>query len=239
MPTTKKATEKKSTSVKKAVSSEKKDTSVSAPSASSKKKMTVGDARGFFKKKEVLFALGIIVLLVIAYFAKGLFVAATVNNQPISRIEVIKQLEKQSGKQVVETMVTRALIEQEAAKKNINITQKDIDAETKRIESQFKEQGQDLNSLLQSQGITRDQFEDEVKVQVTVQKILGDSVKLSDQEFNQALEQYKETLAEEENQEAAKKTLRGQLEQQKLAQKYQEWIAELRKNAQVNYFVSY
>src|SRR5882724_9068411 len=62
----------------------------------------------------VMFALGAFL-----YYARGIFVAAVVNGQPISRLSVIKETEKQSGKQALETIVRNTLIEQEARKANV------------------------------------------------------------------------------------------------------------------------
>src|SRR4051812_42694523 len=59
---------------------------------------------------------GAVVLLLVLYFAKGLFIAAVVNGMPISRFEVIHQLEKSNGKAALDALVTRKLIA-DAAKK--------------------------------------------------------------------------------------------------------------------------
>ena len=49
--------------------------------------------------------------------SRGLFVVALVNGEPISRIEVIKALEKQGGKATLDSLVTKKLIAQEARSK--------------------------------------------------------------------------------------------------------------------------
>ncbi|MFA5996816.1 MAG: hypothetical protein WC790_03850, partial [Candidatus Paceibacterota bacterium] len=55
-----------------------------------------------FKKPQPLtIAIGVAIILIVIslFFAKGLFVVATVNGSPISRLSVITELEKQGGKQ--------------------------------------------------------------------------------------------------------------------------------------------
>jgi parvulin-like peptidyl-prolyl isomerase len=190
-------------------------------------------------RRSLYIAIGIIVIIVIAFLAKGFFVAATVNGQPISRFSIIHTLEKQSGKQALDAAITQTLVYQEANKKHVSVSQKEIDAEITKINEQFKSQGQDLNQLLASQGITKDQFESEVKVQLLVQKILGDQVKVSDKEFNSFLAQNQDLIKGEKDKATAEANLRSQLEQQKLATAYQTWIANVQKNAHISRFAGY
>ncbi len=236
---------KKSTTKKAPVRSTVKKSTVTTSSASApaKKKMTLADLRSKVmdpkNRKSLILALGIIVLAVVIYLSKGLFIAATVNGQPISRFAVIKDLENQSGSITLESMITRAMVFQEAGKKNVEASQKEIDDEIAKIEKQFKDQGQDFNQLLAAQGLSKEKFQEEVRIQIIVTKLLGDQAKVTDKEFNDFLASNQDLLESEENKDAAKATLRQQMEQQKLAQKYQEWVANLKKGAKINYFVNY
>lgn len=209
----------------------------------SSQRMTLGDLRNKVldhkNKKRSLLLAGIIAGAILLYLLRGLLVAATVNGEPISRLSVVKDLETQGGKAVIDRMITRKLIDQEAEKKKIQASQEDVDKEVKKIEEQFKGQGQNLNDLLAAQGVNRERFIEEVKIQLLVERILGDQIKVSDQEFNDFLKQNEDLIKDEKDQDAAKKKLREQLAQQKLSQKYQEWIAELKKKAKIQYLVEY
>jgi foldase protein PrsA len=162
-----------------------------------------------------------------------------VNGEPISRLSVIHDLEAQSGKAALDAMITRALVLQEANKKNINITTQEIDSEIAKIQKQFQSQGQNLDSLLATQGLSKEKFRDEVKIQLVVTKILGNQAKVTDKEFTDFLAKNQDLIASEKDPEAAKVNLRQQMGQQKLAQKYQEWIANIKKTAKINFFVQY
>lgn len=211
--------------------------------ASSRKLMTVADLREKLlakqNRKSIIILGAVIIVGVLLFVGRSLFVAATVNGEPISRISVVSELESQNGKATLDRIITKKLVLQEAVKKNVTVSQDDINKEYQRIEKQFKDQGQDLNQLLDAQGISKSQFEEEVKIQLLVEKLLGDQVKVTDEEFNQFLEQNKDLLENEENQEQAKLQYRQQLEQQKLAQKYQEWVASLKQNAKIQTLVNY
>lgn len=209
----------------------------------SRNRMTVSDLRGklFTKqnRKPAIIIGAVILIGVLLFLGRSLFIAATVNGEPISRLAVINELEAQNGKATLDRIITKKLVLQEAEKKNVTVGQDEINKEYQRIEKQFKDQGQNLNELLETQGISKPQFEEEVKVQILVEKMLGDQAKVTDEEFNAFLEQNKDLLANEENQDQAKQQYRQQLEQQKLAQKYQEWVQSLKQNAKIQSLVNY
>jgi len=98
---------------------------------------------------------------------------ATVNGQPISRLTLIREMEKSSGKQVLEGLIGKTLILQEAKKQNIFVGKEDIDQEMAKIEENFKNQGQDLNQLLAFQGMTRADLEEQIQLQKTAEKLAG------------------------------------------------------------------
>lgn len=238
-------TAKKSSS--KAVPAKSKSTSKSVKQASVRSRfsspVTISSVRNSIKdpkNRRTLILAGVLLGLGALLIAgRSLFVAATVNGQPVSRFAVISELEKQSGRAILDSMITRTLVFQEADKKKLSVGDQEIDAEIGRIRKQFQDQGQNLDQLLQAQGLSQEKFREEVRVQVIVTKILGDQAKVSDKEFNEFLAKNQDLLENEEDKETATKNLRMQMEQQKLAQKYQEWIANVKKNAKINYLVSY
>lgn len=213
------------------------------PAVAKSKNLTVADLRKKVldpaNRKSLVLALIIVVVAVAVYFGKGLLIAATVNGQPVSRLSIIKDLEKQSGKAALDAVVTRMLVGQEAKKKNVVASDKDIDAEIAKIRKQFSDQGQNLDALLSTQGLTQEKFRDEVRIQILVTKLLGDQGKVTEKEFNDFMAQNAELIKDEKDQNAAKAGLRAQMEQQKLAQKYQEWITNVKKTAKINTFVGY
>lgn len=191
------------------------------------------------RQPKVFIPLIVIILAVLTFLLKGLFVAALVNGQPILRLTLIKELEKQGGKQTLSSLVNQALIFQEAKKKNVEVSQKEIDEEAKKIEEDLKKQGQDLNTALLMQGMTREDFLMQLELRGLVEKLLADQIKVTDKEITDYMENNKETLPSNLSEKEIKDGIRQQLEQQKLAGKSQEWLAGLTKNAKINYFVNY
>lgn len=191
------------------------------------------------KQPKIFIPLAIIVLAILAFYFKGLFIAVLVNGQPITRFEVIGDLEKQGGKQTLSSLVNQVLILQEAEKKNVTVSQKEIDDQTKKVEESLKTQGQSLDTALAVQGMTRQDFQTQLKIRTLVEKLLADKMKVADKEVSDYIEKNKETLPTDLKEDEIKKGVREQLEQQKLASASQEWLTNLQKNAKINYFVNY
>lgn len=191
------------------------------------------------RQPKMFIPLIVIVLAVLAFALKGLFVAALVNGQPIMRLSVIKELEKQGGKQTLSSLVNQALIMQEAKKKNVQVSQEEIDKSAKQIEDSLKSQGQNLDAALAIQGMTKQDFLMQLKLRNLVEKLLADKVKVTDSEISDYIEKNKDTFPTDLKEDEMKKRAEEQLKQQKLASASQEWLTNLQKNAKINYFVNY
>ncbi len=195
-----------------------------------------------FVKDETI-ALAIFVLIVIAlFYFKSLFVAASVNGIPISRFSVINQLEKTAGKQTLDALVNKELILQEAKRRKVNISNQEIDQRIKQVDKSIKQQGGNLEQVLKTQGLSQEDFRDQVEVQLVAEKLFANKIIVSDKEIDQFIEQNKASLpqvsqAGETTQ--LRKTIKQQIFQNKLGQKVQELIANLKRSAKIDYFVSY
>ncbi|OGK08372.1 hypothetical protein A2767_04955 [Candidatus Roizmanbacteria bacterium RIFCSPHIGHO2_01_FULL_35_10] len=185
----------------------------------------------------------VFLLLIIAFFSKSLFFAAMVNGKLISRLSIIKDLEKRGGKQVLDSLVSKELILQEAAKKNVNITKEDIEKRSKEIEKSTEKQGQKLDQLLTMQGMTRADFESQLQVQLLLEKILADKIKVSDKEIDEYLKKLSAdttvTGLTPTPTPPARNEVRDQLRQQKLQTEAQKLVDDLKKSAKISTFVNY
>jgi foldase protein PrsA len=183
--------------------------------------------------------LGVVGLLILGalFVFKSLFLAAMVNGQPISRISIIKELERQQGKQLLDSLVTEALINQEAKKKNINVTQADIDSEIGKISENLKQQNQDLDQALQMQGMTRADLNSKIKTDLELQKLVGADIVVTDDEINDYLTKNKDSLPKDAKVEDLKPTVKQMLTQQKQRDKVQTWLNDVKAKASINYFL--
>lgn len=203
------------------------------PIASSVPEQSTGSRR-----KVIIPVIIILAALGLFYLFRGTFIAATVNGQPIGRMTVIKELEKQSGKQALESVITKTLVMQDAKKKGVNISDADLDAQIKKIEQNVKAQGMSLDQLLQAQGMKKADLRDQVRLQLAAEKLAG-KVSVSDKEVADYIEQNKEQLEPTPGAEVDKTKIKDQLMQQKQQQKTQEYVTTLRKNAKISYLTNY
>ena len=190
-----------------------------------------------FSKRLLIVVFVLILILALVYFSRRYLIAVTVNDKFISRLAVLNKLEKQGGKKILETMITQVLIQQEAEKRKIIVNQKDIDGEMKKIEANVSSQGSTLDQALQTQGMTKNDLTEEIKIQLMLQKMAGNDIKISDKEIDDFINANKNQQGFDK--EIPKEQVATQLKQQKLQQKMQSFITDLKAKAKINYFVSY
>ena len=191
------------------------------------------------RRKQATLA-GAVVLLGLAfllYTNMGLVVAATVNNKPIWRWQLVSELEKQGGKQVLDNLVTQQLILQEAQKQGVVITDDDLNKEVEAIEANLKTQGGDLDSLLSFQGQTREDFRESLRTRILIKKILADKATVTDEEARKFFDENKTQFPANSKYEDVQGEVKETLVEQKIGQVYQEWIDQVKANSQVNYLL--
>lgn len=193
------------------------------------------------KPKPLTIAIGAVVILILiaVFFAKGLFVAATVNGSPISRLSVIKELEKEGGKQVLESLIDKKLIQMELDKQKISVTKEEIDQEVKKIEAQVAVQGGTLASILTSQGLTEEKFREQLILQKKLEKVLADKIAVSDAEVDAYITSNKATPPKDVKMGDFKEQIREQLKGQEFQGEAQQWVASLTQAAKIKYYVTY
>lgn len=190
-------------------------------------------------KLQALILIAILVVIGILYNFKSLFIVATVNGEPISRISIVKELEKQGGKQTLNSLITKTLVLQEAKKQNVTVSNDEVNNELKKVEDSVSKRGQKLDDVLSLQGTTRLEFIGQIRMQKMVEKMIGKDIKVTDKEIDDYMEKNKEFIQEGTDSADLRNNVKEQLNQQKLGDKFQKWLSDLQKNAKINYFVNY
>ena len=188
--------------------------------------------------KTAIIIVVIITLGVLAYVYKGLFIAATVNGSPISRLAIIQKLEKASGKNLLESLITEKLIQDEANAKKIVVSNDEINAEIKKIQDQITAQGGTLDAALSAQGMNMDDLKKQIILQKEMEKLVADKINVTDQEIAQYIKDNKISIPS--GQEAATNDqVKNELRNQKLNTEAQALISDLKAKAKIRYFVNY
>lgn len=193
------------------------------------------------KRRAIKIALIIVLAGIIVggiFYLRSMLVAAVVDGTPISRFSVIRQLEKQGGRGVLDSLIAENLIRQEAAKKGITISDDEVNQDIKAIEAGIVAQGGTLAAALAQRGLTEEDVWNNIRIQKMVEKLLADKVKVTQDDINKFIADNK--VAIPKGQEAQIKVqVENQLRNQKLSQEAQLWIAALRAKASITQYVSY
>lgn len=188
-------------------------------------------------RKPYSLALGVLILgLVILFFTnKGLFVAAVVNGKPIFRWDLNKVLVSRFGKQSLEGMISELLITDAAQKAGVTVSASDLNG---KVEEIVKSLGPNvkLEDLLTYQGMSKTDFENQVRMQLTVQKVLGKDISITDDDVNNYIATNGALLTATDPG-ALRVEAQKAIMDAKVGEKLQTWFAELKQNAKILRFL--
>ena len=191
-----------------------------------------------FTKKVLLSILLPIAVILVLYLLRSLIFAAWVNGRPVYRFSLTRELEKQGGKQVLDSLIEKALISSEARKNNVKVEQSEIDAEIKKIEEIVAGQGLSLDEALKFRNQTRKDLIDQIKIQKMVEKLLSSKITITDAEAKDYFDKNKSLFGQNPVFDKVKDQVNNQLFQQKLSEQYSSWITDLKTKAKILYFIN-
>ncbi|OGM57006.1 hypothetical protein A3E46_02335 [Candidatus Woesebacteria bacterium RIFCSPHIGHO2_12_FULL_46_16] len=192
-----------------------------------------------FKNKRFRVALAILAVAAVLALGKSFLFAAFVNGTPISRIKVLKELEKQGGSQILDTLIQRSLIFQEAKRQGVKIDEDAVSKQLTQIEDTLKGQNLTLDDALSARGQTRADLTDQIKIQLMVEAILGNKITITDEEISAYFNENKDLYEKGKTLEEVKDDIKAQLFQERLNSEYSKWIQELKTKAKIFLLVNY
>lgn len=183
--------------------------------------------------------LGFVVLVVVAALVwsknKGWLLAASINGQPVTRAELNERLTQRFGSQMLEAMVGEKLIMNEAAKQGSVANDDEVKQKIAEVEKSLSGT-MSLDDSLKMQGITRDEFENQVRIQLVIEKMLSSEVSVSAEEVTDYLKNNANTMTATTD--AERKTeAENQIKGNKMAQKFSEWFAKLKDSAKIEKYL--
>jgi parvulin-like peptidyl-prolyl isomerase len=193
----------------------------------------------FAQRRNILAVLAILIIFGLLYLVKDVFIVAVVNGQPIYRWTIIKKLEQQGGQQVLDSLVTEALVRQEVKKSGITVSPEEIDAQIAGIEERLTAQGFTLEQALAQEGMTRAELVDQIELQSAVDQLAAGSVVVTEEQIDQYIAENQEFLPAELSGEALRAEVRQQLQLSAVSQATQTWIQGLQDGAEILYLRDY
>ncbi|WP_219834952.1 peptidylprolyl isomerase [Paenibacillus sp. R14(2021)] len=124
-------------------------------------------------------------------------VVGSVNGVFIMKNQLYEAMAAAGGEQMMNNLIQEELVKQEAQKKGIVITDKEVDAEITKIKKRFPSEA-DFEAALQQSGITLEDLKKQIPMQLRIFKLLEPRVKVTDEEVKKYFEQNKETFGQPE-----------------------------------------
>ncbi|WHY62566.1 peptidylprolyl isomerase [Cytobacillus firmus] len=123
--------------------------------------------------------------------------AATVNGEEISRDELHERLVDQYGQELLDSLITEKVIDQEAKKENVKVTQNEIDEEKAVYAESYG--GEDaLKQTLESSGLSMADFEEDIESYLATKKLLEPRIEISEEDMKAYFDENKDSFAQEE-----------------------------------------
>ena len=169
----------------------------------------------------------IIALALLFWFQRSLFLAGTINGRLVTTPQFYAELTKNSGEEVFDVIVRETLIKQEAVKKGVAASEKEINKKLKELEERIG--GADaLDRALSQNNTTMGELRDQVITQILAEKLLEDKIKITEAEIQKYIKENKE-VASGLTKEEVKQTLKSQ----KLSEEFGRWFEKIKKKAKI------
>lgn len=193
----------------------------------------------FFSARFIKIVLAVIVLgVIVTLLARrymGNLVAATVNGAPVLRRDLTKRLTDRFGTQMLEAMIGEQLINAEAVKRQIAVTDAEVNAKVTEVSKAYTG-SMSLEDTLKLQGITKSEFENQVRIQLLIDKMFTKGIAVSASETAAYIKDNASTLTattDAERQVQAEKEVQAQKE----SQIFIEWFNKAKQDAKINRYL--
>ncbi|OGE24665.1 hypothetical protein A2688_01215 [Candidatus Daviesbacteria bacterium RIFCSPHIGHO2_01_FULL_38_8] len=164
-------------------------------------------------------------------------IIAWVDQTPITRFQVYKELENKYGKDLKEQLISEQLVLSEAKKRGVSVASDEIEKQIKEIETQ---QGgpEQLKQILEIQGMNMEDLKKQIEFQVMIEKMFGQDVQISDEEIKNYIKANKEQFADVIDPEASisaetKDQVSSLLKRQKTAKSFNDWLKDTLQSSRV------
>ncbi len=150
--------------------------------------------------KYIIISIGILVIAGAAYLGltrSNEEVVARVGGEVITKDELYDFMVQQTGQEALDNLVVKKIIELEAEDQNIEVTAEEIDKEVEELAEYYG--GKDaMTQTLAMYNINLDQVREDVTVNIKLEKLLSQRIKITDEEIQEHFQDHQEAYAVEE-----------------------------------------
>ncbi|HCB22989.1 hypothetical protein A3B42_03370 [Candidatus Daviesbacteria bacterium RIFCSPLOWO2_01_FULL_38_10] len=190
--------------------------------------------KNFRSSKKFYLVILIIGILLLAIYKKAWFIAAMVNGSPITNIELQMKLNEQFRTQILNQLTNEKIILDEARKNNALATDEEITKKIQEIETSVGG-AKAMDEILSSQGQDRISIKNQIRLQLSIEKLYSNEATVSALEVDKFLEINRDQLRATDSAQQVKEA-EDLLKQQKLSQIFNEKFQILRQNAKIIIF---
>lgn len=190
--------------------------------------------KDFRNSKKLYLVILVIGILMLAVYQKSWFIAATVNNQPITGFELLGKLNEQFRTQTLNQLINEKIILQEAGKSGTIPNSQEIQNKISEIEANVGGT-QSLDLILSQQGQTRIILKDRVRLELTIAKLYDKEASVSAAEVANFLETNRSVLRATDSAQQEKEAY-DTIKNQKLSQIFNQKFQDLRQKANIKLF---
>jgi foldase protein PrsA len=128
----------------------------------------------------------------------GTEAVAKVNGEAITANDLYQIMVRQVGTQAVEQIVTQRLIDNEAKKSNITVSDDELNKEVDNIKLSMGGNDELFNQQLAASGYTVEDLKKELVTQVQLDKLIAPQIKVTDEDIKKYYDENKESFATDE-----------------------------------------
>ncbi len=130
-------------------------------------------------------------------------VAAVVNGDPIMMDELFDLMYAQNGEEILDQLITRQLVIQEAERLGVAVSEDDLDAEIETIiDESFMGSEDDFLMLLDQYGVTMEAFREDARLNLLAREIAMEQAELTEEEGRAFFEENRHFYEQQEEVEA-------------------------------------
>jgi len=178
-------------------------------------------------------------LVLLAFYFKSIFVVAIVNGKPIFRSTIVSELESQGGEQILDQKILEMLIVQKAGEQGIAVSDADVEEEIIKITENLSSQGQDLATVLATQGMDEFELRKQIRLQKMIEQLQPEASEPTEEDIEAALVDQADFFPEDMTDEERRSAVIDQLTKQQEGSVVEDWLTSLKDEASIQYWKVY
>ena len=147
--------------------------------------------------KAVLAAILLTAALVGTSCSAGEEAVASINGETITKDELYDAMVEQGGQQALDMLIMEKVIEMEAKKQNVQVSEEDIDKEIEKMAEQYGGR-EAFEQIIGMYGYNMESMQENIGINLKIEGLLKPGISITEEEMKEYFEENRETFAVEE-----------------------------------------